>query len=127
MTTRAAVAPAMRVPCQNAIWYLEGELTSISGKARALYNEAVEATEIGTLYNGASPDGVATWFGLGNVRVLNMWGNTGRTQFKQDQLVAGSGSRRRVAGNPRPDRSRLGETSRCVTLQAFPGTDGGHA
>ena len=72
---------------QNAIWYIEGELTSISGKARTLFNEAVEATEIGTLYNGGQTDGTASWVGLGNVRILNMWGNTGRTSFKQDQLV----------------------------------------
>ena len=72
---------------QNAIWYIEGELTSLWGKARDLYNEAVEATEIGSLYGYGQTDGNATWAGLGNVRVLNMWGNTDRTSFKQDQLV----------------------------------------
>ena len=72
---------------QNAIWYIEGELSSISGKAVTFYNEAVEATEIGKFYNGTSPDGFASWTGLGRVRVLNMWGDSARTQFQQDQLL----------------------------------------
>lgn len=72
---------------QNAIWYLEGELSSISGKAVQFYNEAVEATELGTLYDGGATDGHTTWSGLGRVRVLNLWGDVNRTQYQQDQLA----------------------------------------
>lgn len=72
---------------QKAIWYIEGELNNINGKARTLYNEAVEATEIGQKLGGGSTDGDITWAGLGNVRIMNMWGDATRTQFKQDQLV----------------------------------------
>ncbi len=72
---------------QDAMWYIEGEISSISGDAVTFYNEAVEATEIGTLYDGSATDGLVTWTGLGNVRVLNMWGDTARTQFKQDLMV----------------------------------------
>jgi hypothetical protein len=72
---------------QEAIWYIEGEVTGISGKAVDFYNEAVEATEIGSIYGGGLTDGVADWVGLGNVRILNMWGDVARTQYQQDQLV----------------------------------------
>lgn len=72
---------------QQAIWYIEGEVTSISGKAVDFYNEAVEATEIGSLYGGGLTDGVAKWVGLGNVRIINMWGDVARTQYQQDQLA----------------------------------------
>lgn len=72
---------------QNAIWYIEGEVNNINGLAAEYYNEAVEATEIGSLIGNGNTDGVPTWVGLGNVRVMNMWGNIARTIFRQDQLV----------------------------------------
>jgi hypothetical protein len=72
---------------QEAIWYIENEVTSISGKTVTFYNEAAEATEIGTLYDGSATDGNATWVGLGDVRVLNLWANPDHTGFNQDQLA----------------------------------------
>ncbi len=72
---------------QEAIWYIEGEISSLSGKAVDFYDEAVEATEIGTLYDGSATDGAAEWVGLGRVRILNMWGDVDRTKFQQDQLA----------------------------------------
>jgi hypothetical protein len=81
--SRSADAEAL----QNAIWYIEGEVTGISGKAVTLYNEAVEATEIGQLYNDGTTDGIATWTGIGNVRILNLWDTPDHTGNHQDQLT----------------------------------------
>ena len=85
---------------QHAIWYLEGEIGAVSGMARDLYNEAVEATNIGLLYDGSAPDANVTWTGLGRVAVLNMWGDVNRTAFQQDQLV--------MRGVPVPGAALLG-------------------
>lgn len=77
---------------QYAIWYIEGEVTSLAGKAGAiaLYNAAVDATETGSLIGVGSTDGIAIWSGLGNVRVMNLWSDpTVRTwdTAKQSLLV----------------------------------------
>lgn len=72
---------------QLAIWYIEEEidLATLSADAQAVtwYNEAVEATEIGSLVGGGVTDGSATWKGIGKVRVLNM---TSGGDLKQDML-----------------------------------------
>lgn len=72
---------------QNAIWYIEGEVSSLSGKAITYYDEAVAATLLGTFYDGSLPNGVATWTGLGDVRILNLWDHADHTGFHQDQLT----------------------------------------
>lgn len=54
---------------QNAVWYIEEEIIGplVSGsKAEDWYNEALEATTLGI-------DG-EIWSGIGNVRVLNLYG-----------------------------------------------------
>jgi hypothetical protein len=64
---------------QKAIWAIEDEQAiPSSGLAKQFYLMANAAV---------APGG--EWFnkGLGNVRVLNLWGDANRTQFKQDQLV----------------------------------------
>ena len=67
---------------QRVIWYLEQEANGdvSSGQRLAWYNEAVEATTLGT-------DNKITWSGLGGVRVLNLYSDTGMTVRVQDQLI----------------------------------------
>lgn len=63
---------------QRAIWFLEGELGSVSGLAAGLVAAAQTAVDSGS------------WVGLGGVRVMNLWtaGHLGESGFqKQDQLV----------------------------------------
>ena len=58
---------------QNAIWYIEEEITSLpSGLATTFYGEA----------NSSG------WTGIGNIRVLNMYGDAQLTQNAQDVLVS---------------------------------------
>jgi hypothetical protein len=79
---RVASAGAM----QNAVWYLEGEINSVSGQAATWVQEAVDASAVAL--NGYTPDQNSnvynTWGNtIGNVRVLQMyWGDS----EKQDQL-----------------------------------------
>lgn len=74
-TDRANDAAAL----QTAIWFIEQEIAGpLSGQALAWYDEAVEATTAGT-------DGLITWSGIGEVRVLNMEDHSIVTQ-RQDML-----------------------------------------
>jgi len=69
---------------QAAIWALEQEqAVPTSGKAKIWYDAAIEATTAGG-------DGVITWTGLGDVRVLNLYSSYNGTTvsgLKQDLLV----------------------------------------
>lgn len=63
---------------QNAIWYLEGEIGSVSGQALTWVNAANAAVNSGA------------WTGLGQVRVLNLYANYVNGQVsgqRQDVLV----------------------------------------
>ena len=60
---------------QQAIWFIEEEdAAPLTGKALAFFNEADAAVTGGF------------WVGLGNVRVLNVYTNTARTDW-QDMLI----------------------------------------
>lgn len=64
---------------QNALWYLENEIGSVSGQALTWVNEATNAVNN------------SLWSGIGNVRVLNLYavGHAGDLNYvKQDQLVS---------------------------------------
>jgi hypothetical protein len=77
-TKRSTSAGAL----QNAIWFLEGEIGSVSGQASIWVQEAVNAT--GVAYDGYSPSGSPTWGNtIGPVRILQMYWENG---LKQDQL-----------------------------------------
>jgi hypothetical protein len=69
---------------QRAIWFLEGEITSLNGyiQAQSWVHEAVDAT--GLAFGIYTPSGTPTWGNtIGDVRVLQMyWGDN----LKQDQL-----------------------------------------
>ena len=71
---------------QNAIWFLEGELSSVSGDAATWVQEAVDAT--GVAYSGYTPSGTVTWGNtIGPVRVLQMYQTyTSGVVLRQDQL-----------------------------------------
>ncbi len=62
---------------QAALWYLEGELSSVSGDALTLVNLAIAADK------DVDDDGFFDY----NVKVLNLWGNAARTQAKQSQYI----------------------------------------
>jgi len=62
---------------QKAIWYIEDEISILPSEATDFYNAAWDAV------HGSSP----TWQGLGNIRVLNLYGDREHTQLRQDQLV----------------------------------------
>jgi hypothetical protein len=66
---------------QNSIWGLEDELTSsnLTGAAKMWCEAAIEETTLGT-------DNKITWNGIGNVRILNLFLDSGYTKFAQDQL-----------------------------------------
>lgn len=73
---------------QNAIWYFEEEIISVSGQAETWVQEAVDATGLswGTYY--PTLDSTPTWGNtIGPVRMLQMYkvDNCG-TVYKQDQL-----------------------------------------
>jgi hypothetical protein len=59
---------------QKAIWYIENEITSVSGKAADFVNLA----EASSWYQNGT---------IGDIRVLNMYKNANLTGFVQDQLV----------------------------------------
>lgn len=63
---------------QRAIWYIENEISwsKLNTLARSFYYQADDAVSGGE------------WSGLGNVRVLNLYGNVDKTDYAQDQLVA---------------------------------------
>jgi len=68
---------------QNAIWYLEGESSSLNAQAKLWVQDAVNAT--GVAYQTYSPTGTPTWGNtIGDVRVLNMY--TLSNGLAQDQL-----------------------------------------
>jgi hypothetical protein len=76
--TLGAARSASAAALQNAIWYIEQEISGpLSGLALTFYNDAWNAV------HGANP----TWSGLGNVRVLNLYADQAMTQRKQDQLA----------------------------------------
>jgi hypothetical protein len=60
---------------QNAIWFLEGEINqttlSLDSDAQTFVTSA----------------NASNFSGVGNVRVMNLYSNVGRTAFAQDQLV----------------------------------------
>lgn len=68
---------------QQAIWYFEGEdivgSPSLNNLAKNYHDLAIEATTLGQ-------DQLITWSGIGNVRVLNLFGDASFTQHAQDQL-----------------------------------------
>jgi hypothetical protein len=69
---------------QNALWFLEGEIGSVSGQAATWVQEAVNAT--GLAFGTYTPAaGSNAWWGktIGSVRVLQMYYQNG---YKQDQL-----------------------------------------
>lgn len=63
---------------QNSIWALEDEISAatLTGSAKTWYDAAKTAT--------TGPN--ATWSGLGNVRVLNLFTNASYTGHAQDQI-----------------------------------------
>lgn len=63
---------------QNAIWYLEDEITEgeLAGDAQALLWVA----------NAQRAVGLGQWSGLGNVRVINLFRDSAYTENAQDQL-----------------------------------------
>ena len=70
---------------QEVLWYIEGEVNAINGKAQDWYNEAQTAV-------AAGGDWFALWGAdsIGNVRVMNLYaaGHSGDLAFNaQDQLV----------------------------------------
>ncbi|MBK9127258.1 MAG: hypothetical protein IPM13_05615 [Phycisphaerales bacterium] len=67
---------------QNAIWFLEGEIASVSGQAALWVQEAVNAT--GLNFGTYIASGPVTWGArIGPVRVMQMyWGN----EYRQDLL-----------------------------------------
>ena len=85
---------------QRVIWGLEGELgtawTPAAGLETDFWNLAYEATEIADTWledpnpTGYTTDGIVTWSGIGNVRILNLYvkGYAGNPDYlRQDQLV----------------------------------------
>ena len=57
---------------QYAIWYIEDEITTLpGGLATTFYDDAV----------------AENWTDIGNVRIMNVYGDANRTVNKQDQLV----------------------------------------
>lgn len=79
VTKRAADAGEL----QEAIWYIEGEISSVTGQAATWVGEANDAVNgVG----GAAP----TWSGIGDVRVLNVYtrlGDGSNGIHRQDHLV----------------------------------------
>lgn len=75
---------------QNAIWFLEGEISSVSNQAQLWVREAVTAT--GVAYGIYNPDTGSPLYNIwgdtiGPVRVLQMyWENGCGGYLKQDQL-----------------------------------------
>ena len=67
---------------QFAIWALEGEMspTNLTGKALTYYNWAKSTAT----WSGLGKSG---WTDIGNVRVLNTYGDAAMTQVKQDLLI----------------------------------------
>jgi len=62
---------ASAMALQNAIWYLEDEISGVSGLADTFVNDAIA--------NSGSD--------IGLVRVLNLYGDVGLTQYKQDMII----------------------------------------
>lgn len=81
---------------QLAFWYLEGELgrDSTTGVFLDPYNSNRAVFASNTLANSfitfAEGYAAAGFSGIGDVRVLNLYGDTGFTQHRQDQLVLSS-------------------------------------
>lgn len=75
---------------QNAIWFLEGEIISVSGNAATWVQEAVNATGVPYSYNSNSytASGTVTWGNtIGPVRVLQMYQTyESGVVLRQDQL-----------------------------------------
>ncbi|RJP33330.1 MAG: hypothetical protein C4547_12550 [Phycisphaerales bacterium] len=68
---------------QIAIWLLEGERTEgqLAGETNLAQGKIWRDQAVSAVANNV-------WTaGLGNVRVLNLWGDAGRTEFRQDQLI----------------------------------------
>jgi hypothetical protein len=72
--TTTAEKNAVADGLQKAIWYLEEELTSVSGLAADFVSDARAAVASGA------------WTGIGGVRVLNLFNAKGG-EFAQDQLT----------------------------------------
>ena len=69
--TRSASAGAL----QNAIWFIENEIGSVSGQAQIWVNKATDEVNSGR------------WLGLGSVRVANLYTMSIRTE-QQSHLIA---------------------------------------
>jgi len=71
---------------QNAIWFLEGELSSVIGDEATWVQEAVNAT--GVDYGSYTASGTVTWGNtIGPVRVLQMYQTfSSGAELRQDQL-----------------------------------------
>jgi hypothetical protein len=67
--------PASAGILQNAIWFIEGEISSVTGQAQLWVTEAQGAVNAGT------------WSGLGSIRVANLYTTSTRTE-QQSQLIS---------------------------------------
>lgn len=70
----ATLRPGDADALQNAIWFLENEITSVSGQAQTWISEATSAVNSGS------------WSGLGQVQVLNLFRGANFATHAQDQL-----------------------------------------
>ena len=68
---------------QNAIWAVE-EGVALTAAGTVFYNLSVDATGLDPVGTGHTPVGPVTWWGIGDVRVLNMYTTSGA--LAQDQL-----------------------------------------
>jgi hypothetical protein len=80
LTGYSANSSAKADSLQNAIWYLEDEISLSTVNADAQAKAWVALAKAAT--TGAHP----SWTGLGNVHVLNLFKNASYTQHAQDQL-----------------------------------------
>lgn len=70
----ATLRPGDADALQNAIWFLENEITSVTGQAATWVAQANNAVANGS------------WSGLGNVQVLNLYRGANFATHAQDQL-----------------------------------------
>ncbi len=73
---------------QNAIWFLEDEISSVSGQAESWVKEAIDATGVAHPGYSYTPGGTVTWGNtIGPVRVLQMYQVINdEVKLRQDQL-----------------------------------------
>ncbi len=66
---------------QWAIWVIENE------KDRETLDEPAHAQALAWVEEAELAISENDWSGIGDVRILNVWGDQARTQYKQDQLM----------------------------------------